>query len=434
MAVTGFLLLFASMVWLSETQVFPGLRAVPPTLGAAFLILAGHCGDSWPSRLLALRPLVWLGLVSYSAYLWHWPLLAFLRYGQTEIDVPTGAAVLASTVVLAWLTYRYVELPARLSTAPAAQVVARQYLIPAGALALAALGMMRIDGYGLRWFSDDYKTRLAAIREEARSTRDVDYVCQRARLTPKDLTDDRCVIGPNTAPPPEVLLWGDSNAAHYVGMVGAFAENAGFRFRNLAVESCPPIDGDPEAFVSAKRLEDCRDSAEIARPVVDAFDVLIISASWTAYQDQSDDFLSEFFETVREFVGENKLVILIGKAPVIPGYDRRCEEKALSFPFLECTRFTSPPVEKVSDINARLREFADKTPNVEYFGVTPYLCPDKVCTAVTESGQPIYYNRSHLTIAGSWELGKRIVRRDGVPSAFRLIAGWPHLKDRAGPG
>lgn len=432
MAATGLLLLIASMVWLSDDQVFPGWRALPPTLGAAFLILAGHCGKTWPSRLLELRPLVWLGLISYSVYLWHWPLLAFLRYGQVEITMLTGAATLAVTVACAWLTYRYVERPARLSTASAARVAFRQYLVPGGALAVAAIGMMVIDGYGIRWLSDDYKTRLAAVRDQTRSARDYAYVCQRTRITLQDAEDDRCVVGRDSAAPPEVLLWGDSNAAHYVGMVGVFAQEAGFRFRNLAIESCPPINGDPVAFVPARYLADCRVSAEIVRPVVDKFDVLIISASWTRYQDRSEEFLGEFFETVRELVREGKLVVLIGKAPVIPRYDRRCPEKALSYPFLRCPRSTSPPLEEVSNINARIRDFADQTPNVEYFDVSPHLCPDGVCRAFTANGMPLYYNRSHLNMPGSWELGDQIVRREGVPFPFKAIAEWPHMKHHVG--
>ncbi len=434
MAVIGLLLLVASMTWLSAERVFPGLRAVPPTLGTAFLILAGHCGSSWPSRLLGLRPLVWLGLISYSVYLWHWPLLAFLRYGRAEIDVLTGSVVFAVTVLLAWITYHYVERPARLSQESAARIFSRQYAIPAGLLALAAFGMMRIDGYGIRWLSDDYKASLAAIRDQTRSTREYDYVCQRARITLTDATDDRCVVGVDSAAAPEALLWGDSNAAHYVGMIGVFAKQAGFRFRNLATESCPPIHGDPEAFVPARRLADCRDSAEIVRPVVNAFEVVIISASWTTYQERSEEFLDAFFDTVRVLVDQGKLVVLIGKAPVIPGYDRRCREKALSYPFLECPRPSSPLLETISAVNARIEDFAKKTPSVEYFDVTPYVCPNGVCTAFGASGNPIYYNRSHLTMAGSWELGNDILRRDGVPFPFTLVDEWRDLEPPAGAG
>src|SRR5262249_21744259 len=59
----------------SATTSFPGLAAVPPTLGAAMLIHAGSCGDCWVKRTLGWKPLVAVGLISYSLYLWHWPLI-----------------------------------------------------------------------------------------------------------------------------------------------------------------------------------------------------------------------------------------------------------------------------------------------------------------------------------------------------------------------
>lgn len=291
---------------------------------ASFLLgeFAGHCGNNWVSRVLALKPLVWVGLISYSAYLWHWPLLAFFRYGHVEVGALAGSAVFALTLLLAWITYLYVERPARCSKASAAQIFLRQYVFPASALAFVALGAMYIDGYGFRWLSDNYKTRLTAIRQQTLPAYQYDYVCQRQKIAQEDAQDERCVVGFDSGNPPQVILWGDSNAAQYVGMVGAFARKAGFRFRNLAIGACPPIDSDAEEFVSATRLSDCRDSAEIMRRAVNAFEIVIISASWTSYQERSAKFLDAFFDTALALAQKGRLVILIGKAPVISSYER----------------------------------------------------------------------------------------------------------------
>jgi peptidoglycan/LPS O-acetylase OafA/YrhL len=89
-AFSCFILITASLFLLTEDVFFPGLRAIPPTIGAAMLIYAGQFGDSLPTRLLKLRPMIWVGLISYSAYLWHWPMLAFYRYGHAEISMLAG--------------------------------------------------------------------------------------------------------------------------------------------------------------------------------------------------------------------------------------------------------------------------------------------------------------------------------------------------------
>ncbi|HLB08469.1 MAG TPA: acyltransferase, partial [Gemmatimonadaceae bacterium] len=131
-ATIGAVVLVASFFLINEQQPFPGWRAVPPTAATALLILAGHCRDNAWSRVLAWRPLVWVGLISYSAYLWHWPLLSLYRYGYGEPSIIAGGVIFVSTLALAWLTFRFVEQPTRRSSASLSRVFVRQYALPAG--------------------------------------------------------------------------------------------------------------------------------------------------------------------------------------------------------------------------------------------------------------------------------------------------------------
>lgn len=214
MAATGLLLVGGSLFMITEDQVFPGLLAIPPTLGAALLILAGHCAKNRVSNWLAFKPLVGVGLVSYSAYLWHWPLIAFFRYGHHEVGIVAGIVIVALTFLLAWLSYLFIEQPARASRASITKVMLAQYFVPAGAIAVLALAAMVIDGYGFRWQSQPYTGRLKAVRDQTRPAYQFDYVCQRQRASVVDTQNERCVLGPQSAGSPRVILWGDSNAAH----------------------------------------------------------------------------------------------------------------------------------------------------------------------------------------------------------------------------
>jgi len=427
-AVFGLLLIGCSLMLLSEEQVFPGLRAIPSTVGAAMLIFAGHYGSSWPSRLLKLRPMVWIGLISYSAYLWHWPLLAFYRYGQAEISLLSGTVLFFITICLAWLSYFYVECPARRSRKSAYQIFFRQLIIPSGAIVLLALVSMKIDGYGLRWISNDYKSNLTALRDETKPAYQYDYVCQSQLITTADANNPRCVIGAeNTNQPSQAILWGDSNAAHYIGMLGVFAREAGFRFRNLQIGSCPPINASAVDFVTAKRSSDCLNSREIAMQALNEFHTVIISANWSEYQSRSENFLDVFFDTARALVEKGKLVILIGKAPVISSYDRLCREKAISFPFMKCNISSVAFPKDIEEVNKRLENFALGTKNIEYYDITKYLCPNRDrCSALNSEGKPIYYDSSHLALSASWDIGSIIYKREGVPFPFTLIPNWSH--------
>jgi hypothetical protein len=207
-------------------------------------------------------------------------------------------------------------------------------------------------------------------------------------------------------------------------MMGVFAREQGFRFRNVEIGSCPPIDGDPAEFVNAKRLADCRDSLNLVRPVVDGYPVVMMSASYTAYQSHSDRFLDAFLDTARGLADRGKLVLVLGKAPVIPTYDRLCWEKALSFPGMDCEVANVPLAPDVAGANARLAAFAAVTPNVEYYEVTRYLCPGGECSAFDRNHDRIYYDSGHLTLDASWALGQRILAEDGVPAPIALVTDW----------
>jgi peptidoglycan/LPS O-acetylase OafA/YrhL len=420
LALVGAALMIAPLFMLSGDSVFPGVLAVPPTLGTALVILAGHCRMTGVSRVLSLKPMVWIGLLSYSAYLWHWPLLAFYRYGgRPDIGVTAGAVLMALTFLLAWLTYLFVEQPARRSNAPAPQIFTRQYIVPAGVLGVLALVALRLDGYVLR--TGEYREQLAAARETTRAAYRYDYVCQREHVTPHDVNNPKCVVGPAAAP--NAILWGDSNAAHYIGVVGTFAQARGFSFRNLAVSACPPIFSEPATFVKPRRIADCRAATDITRATVEQYPVVIVSASYTAYVYLDDTFFEKFYDTLGKLASDGHLVIIVAKAPVFETYDRRCREKALGYPLMDCAPFSVSPDATVTAANEQLRAFAERTPNVEYFDVTEYLCRSGQCSPF-DGDHPLYYDDSHLSMPASWDLGARIMRKGGVPASFGQVAGW----------
>jgi peptidoglycan/LPS O-acetylase OafA/YrhL len=149
LAYTGLLLITGSLIFLTDEHVFPGVLAIPSTLGTGMLILAGHCRNNSVSKILSMKGPVGIGLVSYSAYLWHWPILAFLNYGGIEIGVLQGSLAIVTTFVLAWISFVFIEKPARASRDSAIRIFTKQYVIPAGALAIVALAAMYADGYGL---------------------------------------------------------------------------------------------------------------------------------------------------------------------------------------------------------------------------------------------------------------------------------------------
>lgn len=419
--VLGCVLVALSLALLDEKQVFPGVLAIPPTVGAALVILAGHLGPNPVSRMLALGPMVWVGRVSYSAYLWHWPLLAFYYYGHREMEPTAGVAIFVATFVLAWLTLRWVEGPARRSRLSALKVALYQYVLPGGVLGGLCIAAMLIDGYGLRWWAPAYKAELVALRDKTRPAYQYDYTCQRQRVSLNDVRDPRCVIGSARTDAPLALLLGDSNAAHYAGVVGRIAEQMGLRVRSLAVGGCPPLLDDPVSFVHVNRLKDCRASAGPVSEALAAADIVIVSAAWTAYEARSADYLKVQLATLDRLQAGGKPVLILGNVPIIAGYDRRCREKALSYPGLDCQYPVASLSPVVEDMNRRLAAHAASQQRMGYFDLLATLCRDGRCAVLDDRGQPFYYDETHLSMPASWRLGEGIVARQGVPEPFRTV-------------
>ncbi|MDH4318790.1 MAG: acyltransferase, partial [Desulfobulbaceae bacterium] len=110
----GFGMMAASIVGYDEQTEFPGISALVPVLGAVLVIYAGGMGKTVITRLLSARWLVFVGLISYSLYLWHWPVMAFSRYYFPEgPDAFVRAEMLGVIFILAVVTWRFVETPFR---------------------------------------------------------------------------------------------------------------------------------------------------------------------------------------------------------------------------------------------------------------------------------------------------------------------------------
>src|ERR1035441_394800 len=110
-SIAGFVLLAAALVFITKDNSFPGWWALLPTIATFGIIAAGP--ESWLNRtLLANKPMIWIGILSYPIYLWHWPLISYLHMAGA-INAKTKVAAVLITIILAWLTASFVEKPFR---------------------------------------------------------------------------------------------------------------------------------------------------------------------------------------------------------------------------------------------------------------------------------------------------------------------------------
>lgn len=144
LSLVGFGLIAGAALTLSKETPFPGFSALVPTVGAGLLIVFGS-PETIVGRLLASRVFVGMGLVSYSAYLWHQPLLSFARHRSlTELDEMVIAGIIVLTFSLAYVTWRYIETPFRRGNIVPKRLLWRLSLASAVVIAVSTVGLQPV--------------------------------------------------------------------------------------------------------------------------------------------------------------------------------------------------------------------------------------------------------------------------------------------------
>lgn len=400
----GAIMVAGSAYALTGQDVFPGLNAIPVTLGASLLLLAGTKQTAL-SRFMSVQPARFIGSISYSMYLWHWPILAYLRYLYVDIDFATGLIIFITIVVISYLSTQFVEKPFRHSDKSFGTVFNRMFAIPTIALCTCAILAIGFKGYVPVFSPDNYAQKLAALSDDSKPAYKYSYVCQGHRISKADASRPSCII--NSKEEPDTLLWGDSNAAHYIGILGALSKEEGKSFRNISHSSCPAMMRNGEKFAEQKRHDSCEYSLNNTIPNVSHYSNIIISNFYTSYT-KNPNFMKELEYTVRTLIEAGKNVTLIGQAISFSNYDRFCAMKSIKVP-LDCESKFTAEVDKSKAINISLKELVSDITGAKYVDFNELICNEKVCSPYRDA-RPIYFDKGHISMHGSWLLGREAVK------------------------
>ncbi|ODU66951.1 MAG: hypothetical protein ABT16_00260 [Rhodanobacter sp. SCN 65-17] len=421
LAVGGGGLIAFALVHLDDASAFPGINALYPCLGTALLIVAGGMQSVIVKALLTPRPMVLVGLVSYSLYLWHWPVLAYIRYFYGVVDGWHAAAAAVAIFVFSVLSYRFVEVPARRYRPAPLRQVAVLYAVPS--LLIVGFAAMTIGTGGFKSLIESSSAYRAGLAETAPAYK-YHYNCQLSYFDGHILDDSRCVVGPNTtqaAEHPKVLLWGDSEAAHYIGVLGQLAKADGFSFRNATLSSCPPVfGGDYGQGVFKAGCERFR--PYIRKAILSgAYPVLVMSGAWTTYF-RSESFATDLKQTIDQISTAGIKIVLIGEVPKFDGYDRNCDIRASRIGGGGCQDRQVTVDSGRASADVMLEKIAASRPGVTYLDLRSILCRDGTCSPYLD-GQPVYYNATHLSMAGSWRIGEKLLQRPDAELWSEALVG-----------
>jgi hypothetical protein len=351
--------------------------------------------------VLSQRPVVWVGLISYPLYLWHWPLLsfAFLRYGE----IPPAAirlALLGAAVILAWLTYRVIETPVRFGTRGR------------GVLAALAVAMILVGAAGLGVSrSGGVIGRAVNSNDAARLIHDYDrmhkYGLKAAYHDECDFMDWDTGETRDALPPSctaagrrlTLMLWGDSFAqALSLGIRESLPPDVALA--QVATSLCPARIDDFEASVDDR----CENSDRYAMKTISDVKPQIVILAQSGQHEETD--WAKLTARVLELGAQQ--VLIVGPSPTWePSLPRAYAEHHMK----DRAEFITTGLNDRFRVDRELRARVKDLPRVTYLSLLDHLCHDGACLARIPGTDPLELmavDFGHLSPKGSAYLGRTV--------------------------
>lgn len=421
----GLVLILGAVCLITPTQDFPGWQVIVPVAGT-LLLIAGGQQDNLVNRLLSSRAPVFVGLISYSLYLWHWPVLTLSKYvrGSYASAFETSLWMLLA-FVLAILSWRFVEQPIRQAQRLPALYLVSVTCITSIVLLLSGAAIFKNDGFVGR-FAPSVQQHIAAS---------ADFLQDFSRCNVPASGDfsgfEVCPIGPLNQEP-TILIWGDSHVrAFYEGLVQA----ANTHNRSALVvwqAGCPPVFDLDKIENSATQSQNsaCRvanDQIRAAIAASDSLQTILLIGRWSYYatgigtgrdisneiilttplteisdRPQSDIFLAAFERTIHTFIDTSKVVSVLRQPPAIAAYDSRRVAQALAYGTMTTEQATNAAtivkttaVSRSYSVDAALARL-QRQGLIQLLDPWPQLCDDVSCHALI-NGVGQYFDNNHVT-------------------------------------
>jgi peptidoglycan/LPS O-acetylase OafA/YrhL len=419
----GLGMILCAVFFYADEMPFPGVAALLPCVGTALILWAGTGGQGHAAAdVLSWRPFVLTGLVSYSLYLWHWPLLTFAAYPSVA-GAPMWVKLLAlvASYLLAVLTWRWVERPFR----GRAGILTRPQMMFGGATAMALILAFGWVAASQRGWPGRLAPEVEQIAAGSREHAPVGDACYKSSVG--DVRSDKlCRIGQISAKP-TFLLWGDSHARAMVDAVSQAARSHGRGGVIAPQAGCPPLldvsRGDlrnrPQCIATADAILEYLRSRPNIRDVVlvsrwallvegsyygpETGEPILLSDGQTHARDIADNrriFERALSRTLDELTAAGKQVWIVGPVPEV-GVD---VPKTLANAKRFGRNIDIRPSRQQFEFRQRgTFDILDRVAAQHGATIVPVhenLCDHYSCEVASREGQPLYYDDDHLSFSG----------------------------------
>lgn len=377
LSLLGFVLILFATLKLNKFSTFPGWWALLPTVGAAFVIAAGR--DAWLNlNLLSNKIVVWVGLISYPLYLWHWPIFSFIYISVGSLPYYADkVAVLISSIILAWLSYKFVETPIRRNQD--SKFIISGLLVISLIIGAMGVGVYILKGVPSRIHQNFDKEAMPVELQEMLNPDFGGYISKEWREHKCFLVKgedaghfgNECI---ETSSKPLVFLWGDSHAAALYSGLKALQTKKQFSIAQYTASACAPIlNWDGNINKLCREINDRNIS--LIRQIKP--EIVLLQAAW--YWSEYD--WKKVAETISELkhIGVKK-IILTGP---VPNWKDKVPSTIISY-YRNYKKL--PPqhttfgvdINEISKIDHELEEFSHAQ-NITFVSIYQALCNSDGC-------------------------------------------------------
>ncbi|RJG17425.1 acyltransferase [Alcanivorax profundi] len=408
---------------------FPGLNALLPCLGTALIILFARKELPIVGPLLTGRFSVAIGKISYPAYLWHWPIIAFLNIHLIKITGSIALAVVAVTLILSWLTYRFLELPARRFRSHSVfSVIMLGFILPAAIFTSVAYVIISKEGFPGR-FPEDLNRRAEAVMSHADAARGR---CNEGPVS-SPLAEEDCVLGIKKSDV-DILLVGDSHANHFSGMIDVLARDVGLRGYDVTQSNSVFLVNVDRYYKKGNEIfhhSNFRKRNDyIATELLPrSYRYVVLGASYAGHvngelfardddvRGMADDslFLDALHDTIKAVVDAGSIPVLIKGNPAFGRDISRCTLNNLRFGLdADCNLPRSEFDSRFAVWNQMVVGLEAEFDTLIVIDPSLITCNEHYCYSEIE-GLPLYKDGSHLNYIGSKFIGEQYLKRFGNP-------------------
>jgi peptidoglycan/LPS O-acetylase OafA/YrhL len=406
-SVVGLLLILLPVFLLNGLSTFPGFNAFYPCLGAVLLILSGKNTHTKGivNRLLAIKPLVFIGLLSYSMYLWHWPIFSFIKYVGLELTSDKLIVALTSTVLLSYFSWKFIEKPFRYRFKYNFSKTLLVILLPC----LLIIGAL----YGVLDGKDGFPERHPTLIEFDKKNNYPSKLRRNCYDVFKVGNCDQCGLGVKKDTLDGVLI-GDSFANHSAAFIDVLAKDSGLYFHDSAAGGYPLLyDVDDQTGAPT------RDTAYGEKRLAYAkkFKTIIVATNWERFLDKESKNYKLVMATIKELLDLDKNVIIIDPLRTVSQMNLHKMKllKTNNGSSINKQDLLIPFYKRADDYI--VYEIHRKYPQVTIINLNDVMCYDTSCNFEIDNSI-VYRNGNHLNTSGATLLARKYILEKGNPLKF----------------